>query len=169
MSSIQDNITNLSYTFSSMINDSWYKRPKSIWTRESAGGVVCRQDDDGIKVALIREIYYDEWVLPKGQVEWHEEAEKAARREIAEEAGIKELTLIKELGTLERLTYEKDQWVKMYMFLYTTEPIQCIPSDYMHPDPPTWVDIYQLDCMYWPDQRELIEQHREEICQLFGT
>lgn len=63
-------------------------------TREtSAGGVVFRRGPDGqVRFLLIRDSYQN-WGFPKGHLEVDEPPAEAARREVAEEAGLKELVL----------------------------------------------------------------------------
>ena len=66
----------------------------------SAGGVVVRVKGGELRVAVMRSAY-GTWVFPKGGVEEGEEPVDAARREVAEEIGLKELTLRDELGGTE--------------------------------------------------------------------
>lgn len=54
----------------------------------SAGGVIYRQSESGIEVALIATNGLKRWGLPKGHVRRGESAEAAAMREIAEETGL---------------------------------------------------------------------------------
>jgi 8-oxo-dGTP pyrophosphatase MutT (NUDIX family) len=63
-------------------------------TREtSAGGVVFRRGPDGqVRFLLIRDSYKN-WGFPKGHLEVDEPPSEAARREVAEETGLKELVL----------------------------------------------------------------------------
>jgi bis(5'-nucleosidyl)-tetraphosphatase len=61
------------------------KRP----ARLSAGVVVVRETDDGMRFLLLRA--YRNWDFPKGLVEPGEDSLAAARREVAEEAGITDL------------------------------------------------------------------------------
>ncbi len=59
------------------------KPPKTIL---AAGGVLSREDDAGLRVALIyRERWGGEWSLPKGKLDKGESFEEAALREVFEE------------------------------------------------------------------------------------
>ena len=62
--------------------------------RIAAGGVVLRQEDQRVYLALAREGDIPPFVLPKGEVEPDESLEAAARREILEEVGLSDLQLI---------------------------------------------------------------------------
>ena len=58
----------------------------------SAGGVVFRRGPEGgVRYLLIRDSY-ENWGFPKGHVERAEPPVDAARREVAEETGLRELT-----------------------------------------------------------------------------
>jgi 8-oxo-dGTP pyrophosphatase MutT (NUDIX family) len=59
-------------------------------SRLSAGVVVVRETDDGLRFLLLRA--YRNWDFPKGLVEPGEDPLAAARRETAEEAGIADLS-----------------------------------------------------------------------------
>jgi 8-oxo-dGTP pyrophosphatase MutT (NUDIX family) len=63
-----------------------------------AGGVVLNMNGE---VAIVKN--RDEfWSLPKGHIEDGEEAVAAAQREIAEETGLTNLSLVRKLGSYER-------------------------------------------------------------------
>ncbi len=66
----------------------------------SAGGVVVQSPPTDVRVALMRS-RYGTWVFPKGRVEAGEALEETARREVAEEIGLVELTSHGPLGATE--------------------------------------------------------------------
>ncbi len=67
------------------------------------------------------------WLFPKGHIEEGETKEEAARREIQEETGLKNLEYVGELGSFERHPINKDGTYRiseikvMYMFLFFAE------------------------------------------------
>lgn len=63
----------------------------------SAGGIIVNDRNEVILVQNKRE----KWGFPKGHLEEGEDDLTAAKREIHEEAGVSELTLIRKLGLLE--------------------------------------------------------------------
>jgi 8-oxo-dGTP pyrophosphatase MutT (NUDIX family) len=147
-----------------MIDDSWYVRPPQIAERTSAGGIVLRWHEGEPLIALAHEKSYKGPVLPKGGVEPGEDLLQAARREIAEEAGLQRLTLIEPLGKLERLTFDKLKWVTTHFFLFSTDELTGVPTDVKHhQQEPIWRRLDQLDDMFWPCQRRLVLQHAELI------
>ncbi len=72
-------------------------RPRTEW---SAGGVVVRKFDEGIRVLVIRDPY-ENWGLPKGHLEHGESYAQAALREVAEETGLGDLSLGAQLDTID--------------------------------------------------------------------
>lgn len=70
-------------------------------TREtSAGGVVYRRTSESLEFLLIRDPY-DNWGLPKGHLEQDETPQEAARREVLEETGLQDVTVVTELPTID--------------------------------------------------------------------
>ena len=57
---------------------------------EAAGGVVWRRSDSGeLEVMLVHRPRYDDWTVPKGKLEPHEDHAAAALREVEEETGLR--------------------------------------------------------------------------------
>lgn len=150
-----------------MIDKTWYERPANVKERISAGGVVVRRADNGtLLVALVRERDFPEYVLPKGGIESGETLEQAARREIEEEAGLRELHLLAKLGQLERLSYSKVYWIITHIFVFQTTQIKGIPTDAENHHGVWWFPLDDLPPMWWPEQRDLIIKHRSLIASL---
>ena len=80
------------------------------------------------------------WSLPKGHIEEGEDAMAAARREIHEESGVRELTYIKDLGTYQRSKIGRDggedpsEQKTITMFLFRTAQYALRPIDPTHPE-----------------------------------
>jgi len=101
----------------------------------SAGGAVLNLNGE---VLIVRQPN-DTWSLPKGHIEAGEDALSAARREIAEESGVTELLLVKELGTYERFKIglraeDKSEKKRITMFLFRTEQTALEPRDPHNPE-----------------------------------
>jgi 8-oxo-dGTP pyrophosphatase MutT (NUDIX family) len=74
-----------------------------VRTEVSAGAFILRDIDGELKVALAQHRRSEKvWNIPKGHVEPGETIEQAALREIAEEAGLFNVTLIRYLGSILR-------------------------------------------------------------------
>jgi len=148
-----------------MIDGGWYQRPPDLPERVAAGGIVARLEDDRPVIALVRERDLPDFVLPKGGVEPGESLEQAARREIAEEAGLTELRLVSKLGVRERQTYGKERWAVIHYFLFTTAQADGAPTEVDAYDHPQWFALDALPAFLWPEQRALVETHRRLIQQ----
>jgi ADP-ribose pyrophosphatase YjhB (NUDIX family) len=105
-------------------------------------------------------------VLPKGRLTPEALPEQAARREISEEAGVSGLVYLADLGTLERLNYDKTAWKITHDFLYHTRQIAAQPTDPAMVHLPEWHPIDALPPLFWPEQQRLIETHRAQILEL---
>lgn len=146
-----------------VIDRSWYTRPAGVPDAVSAGGVVLRYEDGRTLVALVTEREHPNYVLPKGHLEARESALDAARREVGEEAGLHELTFVRELATVQRLNFERTKWKTIHFFLFTTrelEPKPLEPENHPHVG---WFPLDALPSMFWPEQQELLETLRSEL------
>jgi len=103
----------------------------------SAGGVVINKYG---KVLVVSQ-RGTSWSLPKGHLNEGESILKAAKREIEEESGIKDLRLIKELGSYERPGINNPLEIKtIHMYLFKTDEINLKPTDPANPEA-RWVNI----------------------------
>lgn len=112
----------------------------------SAGGVVVNQKG---KVLMVDQ-KGTSWSLPKGHIEEGETELEAAKREIYEESGVKELKLIKKLGSYKRFRIpddgkgeDKTEQKTITMFLFTTTINDLKPIDKNNPQA-IWIDKKQV-------------------------
>lgn len=102
----------------------------------SAGGVVVNRRGH----VLVVNQRGNSWSLPKGHLEEWETPERAARREIFEESGVKRLRLIRELGTYVRPRIgkhggdDRKELKFICMFLFRTDQMRLDPQDDDHPE-----------------------------------
>lgn len=149
------------------IDNSWYEKPNDDYpVRITAGGVVVRKENDNFLVALVHEGAFDSVVLPKGGVDDGESIEEGAKREIAEEAGITKMISLGKLGICERFNLRKTVWTKQHFFLFVTEQVETNPTETDHVYKTEWYDIDHLPKMFWREQKELVEEKRQEIKEL---
>ena len=151
-----------------MIDESWYRRPAGMPEHLAAGGAVVRKEGDRVLVAVVSEDGLSDYILPKGHVEAGESLEQAARREIEEEAGLRDLRLLGELGVCERMNFPRTGWKKTHYFIFTTDQVEGRPTDANHAYATTWVPLDELGSLFWPEQRELLEENRERIRALLA-
>ena len=103
---------------------------------KSAGGVVINNKNEVLVVSQ----HGNSWSLPKGHVENGEDEITAAKREIYEESGIKDLELVKKLGKYERFKIGKDggetksELKEITIFLFKTNTIDSKPIDPENPE-----------------------------------
>jgi 8-oxo-dGTP pyrophosphatase MutT (NUDIX family) len=114
---------------------------KRMRKTRSAGGVVTNDEGEVLVVSQ----HGTSWSLPKGHIDPGEDALRAARREIYEESGIRDLELVRELGTYERHKIgvdggdDRSERKAITMFLFRTKEKSLRPVD---PDNPEarWVE-----------------------------
>lgn len=109
----------------------------------TAGGVVVNATTGKI---LVVSQNGDSWSLPKGHLDPGEDDLTTARREIAEESGVTDLTLVRPLGEYERHAIARggkgertDEMKTIAMFLFTTAQDELAPLDPKNPEA-RWVD-----------------------------
>lgn len=80
------------------------KKPsiQEVVREPTAGGVVFRRNDEGEVEFLLYQDARDRWTIPKGHVEPGESAQAAAKREVGEEAGLKN---VKSLGWIGKVNF----------------------------------------------------------------
>lgn len=107
----------------------------------SAGGVVLNKKGE---VAVVSQPN-DTWSLPKGHIDLGEDELTAACREILEESGISDLTLVCKLGSYDRYRIglnggdDFSELKNIAMFLFTTKQEELKPQDPRNPEA-RWVD-----------------------------
>ncbi|MFT5171574.1 MAG: ADP-ribose pyrophosphatase YjhB (NUDIX family) [Candidatus Marinamargulisbacteria bacterium] len=107
----------------------------------SAGGIVINPSNDILVVSQGGRT----WSLPKGHLEDGETPLAAARREIEEETGVTDLTLIKSLGTYDRFKIgldgldDRSELKTIILFLFTTPQTILAPQDTDNPEA-RWVN-----------------------------
>ena len=104
---------------------------------KSAGGVVLNKKGE----VLVVNQRGNSWSLPKGHIDQGENALTAAKREIYEESGIKDLKLIKALGKYKRYKIsengkgeDKSELKEIAMFLFKTNDKKLRPIDKDNPE-----------------------------------
>lgn len=128
---------------------------------ESAGGVVLNDRGEVIVVSQKG----DSWSLPKGHLDPGEDALGAAKREIAEEAGVTDLEYVDDLGSYERYRIGKggveedtSDLKRIRMFLFRTRQDALSPTDPENPEA-RWVPIAEVAAMLThPKDREFFER-----------
>jgi 8-oxo-dGTP pyrophosphatase MutT (NUDIX family) len=102
----------------------------------SAGGVVTNHEGEVLVVSQ----HGTSWSLPKGHIDPGEDALVAAKREIYEESGIRDLEFVRELGTYERNKIGVDggddpsELKVITMFLFRTGEKSLRPVDPENPE-----------------------------------
>lgn len=96
------------------------KKPtiQEIVREPTSGGVVFRRNKDGeIEILLIQDAK-DRWTIPKGHIEEGETAQQTAKREIGEEAGLKDVEVLGWLGKIHFRYRRIDKLVLMTTQIY---------------------------------------------------
>lgn len=95
----------------------------------SAGGILFRPRDSEYDLCLIRDDY-GYWTFPKGKLEAGETPEQAALREVREEVGVTQASIVAGLGTNRYHFRIGDQTVNktVHWFLMEVPPgVECTP------------------------------------------
>lgn len=127
-----------------------------------AGGVISNNRGE---VVLVRNGSEEPafWGFPKGTVDEGEKILDAARREIDEETGLRDLELIKELGTYQRYRGTQDggddtaELKTIHMFHFISPDVPLAPRDPHNPEA-RWVSVADaLAMLTHPKDRAFLE------------
>lgn len=96
---------------------------QEIVREPTAGGIVFRRSSAGdVEILLIQDAK-DRWTIPKGHIEEGETAQQTARREIGEEAGLKEVEVLGWLGKIHFRYRRVDKLVLMTTQIYLVKAL----------------------------------------------
>ena len=102
------------------------KKPsiQEIVREPTAGGIVFRhaKDGKGVEILLIQDAK-DRWTIPKGHIEEGETAQETAKREIGEEAGLKNVEILGWLGKIHFRYRRIDKLVLMTTQVYLVKAL----------------------------------------------
>jgi 8-oxo-dGTP pyrophosphatase MutT (NUDIX family) len=93
----------------------------------SSGGVVFRRGTDTLDFLLIRDPY-DNWGLPKGHIEGGETPAEAALREVSEETGLLELTVVTQLPTIDWFFRDRGRLIHKFCHFFLVESVEGDPE-----------------------------------------
>lgn len=96
---------------------------QEIVREPTAGGIVFRRDaNNQVEILLIQDAK-DRWTIPKGHIEEGETAQQTARREIGEEAGLKNVDVLGWLGKIHFRYRRIDKLVLMTTQIYLVKAL----------------------------------------------
>ena len=140
-------------------------RPRGRRREVSAGGVVVRRDADALRVLLIRD-GHDHWGFPKGHLKAGEAPADAARREVAEETGVRAL----ELGPcLDAIAWEfrargRRVHKTCWFFLMHTEARRTAPQRAEGITQCAWATLDEAHALLsWDNAREVLGRARAAL------
>ncbi len=119
-------------------------RPDRPSVAELAAGAVVANEAQGA-LLLLHHAVEDRWCFPKGHVDAGESLVEGAIREITEEAGLKELTLVEELGEVAYRFYDPGR--ERNVFKTTVYFLAFSPDEHVHLEP-------TFDSAQWLPPRE---------------
>ena len=113
---------------------------------------------------------HNSWSLPKGHIEKGEDPLVATKREINEESGITDLTLVKELDSYLRPSYGEDETrTKLrVVYLFTTDQKELKPTDPENPEALFIPKDKVADQLTHPKDKEFFLSILSEIEEMFN-
>jgi len=141
-------------------------RPGPIKRQVSAGGVIFREKDSSVEIALIAVRGGHVWCLPKGIIDKGESPEMAAVREVSEETGLQG-RIIEKLGEINYWYYIKEEEARcrktVHFFLIEYESGDTSQHDF-EVDLVSWFPIDDaLKKASYKGERKIIEKAKEMI------
>ncbi len=125
----------------------------------SAGGIIINPQG---KILLINE-GGEFWGLPKGRLEKDETNEDAARREVEEETGLTDFTLLAELGSYERHPYNsgvEDTSELKHITLFIIASSQTPPQDNVEHNQSAWFELDEaIGLLTHPQDKQFLQDH----------
>jgi 8-oxo-dGTP pyrophosphatase MutT (NUDIX family) len=131
----------------------------------SAGGVVFRRTDIGVRVLLIRDPYAN-WGLPKGHLEPEETPEQAAVREVEEETGLRDLAVVDRLPTIDWYFRDRGRLIHKFCHFFLIEAAagEPVPQADEGITDCTWLDVkVALDRVGYANAREVIRAAAQRL------
>ena len=120
-----------------------------------AGGIILNNE----KIALVFQRTTQTWSFPKGHIIPGKTLEETARREIYEEIGIKDMALIKKIGTYSRGSKKSLNLQKnVTIFLFKPNDIRLTSHDKENPTA-KWVPIEKVaETLSYPKEKEFFNK-----------
>lgn len=145
----------------------------SLRTQFSAGGVVFREHQGRLQVALISVGDPPRWQLPKGSIGKAETNEEAALREVREETGLT-AELISPIDKIDYWFYGRDQTstvrVHKHVHFFLLRYLSGDTQDHDHEvNEARWVDIQAAEAMLnFDGERAILAKARQIMTEEFG-
>ena len=127
----------------------------------TAGGLVLRSKKGNKEIILVR--FDPGLIFPKGHVEEGENLEETALREVEEETGLRDLSIVKNLGVVTRKSIEdsgEEVMKEIRLYLMKTDNY----TQVAHEEDCEWISLIEdSSLMKFPEEAEFLEQKKKEI------
>ena len=125
----------------------------------SAGGAVFRVDDSRPIFLLLGFRRRNAWCLPKGIIEEGETEVEAAKREVMEETGLKDLSLIKKIGNIHYNFWSRGRNLDKTVHFYLFETRQRETTVGEEHDMYAWFSFERaLEALTYRNEREILKK-----------
>ncbi|MFZ5365857.1 MAG: NUDIX hydrolase [Patescibacteria group bacterium] len=136
----------------------------------SAGGVVFRREPEGILWLVIKPAGSEKWRLPKGWIGKNESSLEAAKREVAEEAGVKAEVLGKVGSEKYFFVQGKEKILKNVVF-YLMEYLQEAETGFSwETEKIDWLPFKEAkERLAFAKEKEILEKAALKVCEAQTT
>ncbi|MDQ2713389.1 MAG: NUDIX domain-containing protein [Chloroflexota bacterium] len=141
-------------------------------TAISAGGIILREIDGQLKIALAQHAGTPAtWLLPKGHVEAGETLEQTALREIYEETGLSNVQLIAYLGTIPRESTKPNggiihKTIHFYLAYALRSLQETAPTDHSFANVSWFAPNQALDLLPYEEEKAFLKEHLGILFQI---